>query len=199
MRLAFPAAVTDAGGRPRVSADFQSHLDRSPPSVVPGVDIVYGRRGSAQRASTAGSPALAAAAGRIVRARNTRRGRLVEIEHGNGVRTVSRHLQALAPATAVGAVVLPGQRLGDIGADPVTGPPHLHFELKVNGRHVDPGPLLDIARRVRVGQLPDDVPDAQVRAAIQRIEADARARAIRGSAATLGAWLLLIWLVSSSG
>jgi murein DD-endopeptidase MepM/ murein hydrolase activator NlpD len=94
-----------------------------------------------------GAPILAAADGRVTFA-GTKNGygKVVEISHGNGLLTRYAHLSAWK--------VRPGQRVeaGDlIGALGNTGRstgPHLHFEVRINDRAVNPRPFLETAPHV---------------------------------------------------
>jgi hypothetical protein len=83
----------------------------------------------------------AAAAGVVRHAENVGGGHGIEIDHGGGIVTGYWHLsQRLA---ANGARVSAGQAIATAGASGtlVTGC-HLHFELKVGGRHQDPAPAV---------------------------------------------------------
>jgi hypothetical protein len=132
-----------------------------------GADIMYRRRhrgelvdvyppgtpsGSLWHYMPDGIPALAAAAGAIAFAGNTRRGYSVVVRHADGWVTYYTHLSALfVPETngwtlGGGPTVTAGQPLGVVGYDPTDGNKlrHLHFELwrGTRARAVDPGPFL---------------------------------------------------------
>lgn len=84
-----------------------------------------------------GSPARAAAAGKVVRSGfESMYGNLVVIDHGNGYRTIYAHLsERLVEA---GASVQRGNVIGKVGATGRTTGPHLHYEVHVNGLPVNP-------------------------------------------------------------
>lgn len=63
-------------------------------------------------------------------------GRLIEVDHGFGVRTRYAHCSAIF--VQEGDVVEQGQPIGTVGTTGRTTGPHLHFELLINGRQVDP-------------------------------------------------------------
>lgn len=68
-------------------------------------------------------------------------GRIIEIDHGNGLKTRYAHLSKILYSALQGEVVKKGQIIGYTGrTGRVTGP-HLHFEIILNGKSIDPFPL----------------------------------------------------------
>ncbi|MEO7712179.1 MAG: peptidoglycan DD-metalloendopeptidase family protein [Gemmatimonadaceae bacterium] len=63
-------------------------------------------------------------------------GLVVEMEHTPGVRTRYAHLTA--SMVQVGDVVAKGTFIATVGSSGITTGPHLHYEVLVNGRQVDP-------------------------------------------------------------
>lgn len=63
-------------------------------------------------------------------------GRLVVIDHGGGLETWYGHAASLA--VRPGQRVVAGQRIGSVGCSGACTGPHLHFEVRVQGRPVDP-------------------------------------------------------------
>lgn len=116
-------------------------------------------------------PVLAAAAGTITWADPAGGlGNEVEIDHGGavgrgGVRTVYGHLASIDPAITPGAVVRTGQRLGVEGSTGASTGDHLHFEVHVGGRPVDPVPFM-AARGAPLNGAAVPVPPAATRATI---------------------------------
>ncbi len=92
-----------------------------------GEDIVA-PRGTPVRATAAGIVARAAAAGSF--------GNLVEIEHDAVYRTRYAHLDAIT--AQVGQEVLRGDLIGTVGSTGAATGPHLHYEVLVQGKQVDP-------------------------------------------------------------
>ncbi len=66
----------------------------------------------------------------------------VIVDHGNGVSTLYAHLLTGSIDVRVGEQVERGQRLASVGSTGFSTGPHLHFEVRINGRPVDPMPYL---------------------------------------------------------
>lgn len=63
-------------------------------------------------------------------------GNYIYVDHGNGVATRYAHLSAIA--VVQGATVTKGQEIGKSGNSGLSTGPHLHFEVRINGAHVNP-------------------------------------------------------------
>jgi murein DD-endopeptidase MepM/ murein hydrolase activator NlpD len=88
-------------------------------------------------AASYGSPIHAAADGRVISAGwHGGYGRMVEIAHSDGVRTMYGHMSRIAAAT--GSYVRQGQVIGYVGSTGLSTGPHLHYEVLKNGRPVNP-------------------------------------------------------------
>lgn len=89
-----------------------------------------------------GTAVFATAPGRVVYGGRDRGGygKLVKVDHGNGVETWYAHLSRRAVRD--GERVRRGQRLGRVGKTGRTTGPHLHYEVRVDGTPVDPAPYL---------------------------------------------------------
>jgi len=94
----------------------------------PGVDI----------SAAAGTPILATGKGTVISA-GTRSGygKTVEIDHGFGYRTLYAHAGALS--VKKGQRIDRGDVLGEVGKTGLATAPHLHYEVLVNDRQVNPG------------------------------------------------------------
>ncbi|WP_343061196.1 M23 family metallopeptidase [Novosphingobium flavum] len=73
-------------------------------------------------------------------------GNCVEVDHGNGLVTRYAHMSAFR--TKVGTRVEPGQLIGQIGSTGRSTGPHLHFEVRINDRAINPRPFLEVAPHV---------------------------------------------------
>jgi len=88
-------------------------------------------------AASEGTSVVAAASGTISsRGWYGGYGRLIIIDHGNGIETRYGHLSGYA--VDQGGEVSAGQVVGYIGSSGISTGPHLHFEVRVNGEAVDP-------------------------------------------------------------
>jgi len=104
-----------------------------------------------------GAPVVAVSAGVVVAAGWTAGGgRTVRLRHASGYESGYLHLSAFGAGVRVGAHVAQGQIIGRVGATGLATAPHLHYELKKNGVHVNPA--------VEHRKLPpgDPVPPAQL-------------------------------------
>ncbi|WP_120716829.1 M23 family metallopeptidase [Tsuneonella amylolytica] len=94
-----------------------------------------------------GAPIYAAANGRVTFVgRKGGYGNVVEISHGNGMITRYAHMSRFQ--SRVGQEVAAGDVIGAIGSTGRSTGPHLHFEVRVNDRAVNPRPFLEAAPRV---------------------------------------------------
>ena len=73
-------------------------------------------------------------------------GKTVEIRHGNGMMTRYAHMSKFE--AKVGQQVEGGETIGAIGNTGRSTGPHLHFEVRINNRAVNPRPFLESAPHV---------------------------------------------------
>lgn len=100
----------------------------------PGVDI-RGKRGD---------KVYATAAGVVTKAfKNGGYGNFVEIDHGNGYKTRFGHLQNYT--VKEGEVVKRGQLIGQVGNTGRSTGPHLHYEITLGDKTVNPTKFMKIA------------------------------------------------------
>lgn len=86
-----------------------------------------------------GTPILAAGDGVVTKAGwHSGYGRHTEIQHTNGYVTTYSHQSAFAKGVAPGGRVRQGQVIGYLGSSGLSTGPHLHYEVLINGRFVNP-------------------------------------------------------------
>ena len=84
-----------------------------------------------------GTPVVAPAAGRVVHVTHQiGYGLVLEIDHGNGIETKYAHLSRVV--VREGQWVVRGQPIAAVGNSGLSTGPHLHYEVHVNGKVVDP-------------------------------------------------------------
>jgi len=76
-------------------------------------------------------------------------GRMVEIDHGNGLSTRYGHLSEIN--VKIGDVVKIGQVIGAVGSTGRSTGPHLHYETRIDGEAVDPQKFLRAGVRLSAG------------------------------------------------
>lgn len=103
------------------------------------------RHNGLDMANKIGTPIYAPGPGEVVFSGwNGRYGRMIEIDHGYGVRTRYGHLDELQ--VEVGDKVTFRQQIAKMGNSGRSTGPHLHYEVLVNGVPTDPGKLLEAGK-----------------------------------------------------
>lgn len=127
-----PTDATDVA--PEVSSGFGVRKDpiNGGRGFHTGVDVAAGE----------GSPILAAAPGVVRRAgRRGGYGNAVEIDNGSGISTLYGHASALSVKT--GDHVQAGEAIARVGHTGRATGPHLHFEVRKDGKPTDPQSTLN--------------------------------------------------------
>lgn len=106
--------------------------------VRSGFDTEYGYHLGLDLASIpVGAPVYAADGGKIIFADySTSYGMMIKIQHENGVETRYAHLNKIN--VSVGDEVYQGQKIGEVGMTGRTTGPHLHFEVRIDDKTVNP-------------------------------------------------------------
>jgi len=116
-----------------------------------------------------GSPVRAAMAGRVVFAgRYYGYGNMVDIRHDDGTVTRYAHLSSFARDAKPGRLIAAGAQLGAIGTSGRAHGAHLHFEVRLEGRPLDPKTFLGLASctvspnsdaKTEIARAPDNLLD----------------------------------------
>ena len=88
-------------------------------------------------AAPMGAPIIAPASGTVTKVdRENGYGNVLEIDHGNGI--VTRYAHCSRIDVRQGQHVTRGQRVAAVGSTGLSTGPHLHYEIHINGKIVDP-------------------------------------------------------------
>ena len=94
-----------------------------------------------------GTPIRAAGAGTVVRAGwNGGYGRMVEVDHGDGLTTRYAHMSRIR--VEEGDRISTGDVVGEAGSSGRSTGPHLHYEVRRNGNPVDPLRFLKVGKKI---------------------------------------------------
>ena len=108
-------------------------------------------------ASNPGGRVYSTAPGIVNRAGSSGRfGLLIEINHGDGYQTRYAHLASLL--VSAGEIINRGQPIGFAGNTGHSTGVHLHYEVLVDGKSVDPYPYVSGQLRTRTGSLKPNSP-----------------------------------------
>ena len=90
-------------------------------------------------AAPRGTPVKSAGNGKVKFAGRKRGyGNVVIIQHGSEYTTLYGHLNRIARGMKVGKRVKQGEQIGTVGSTGLATGPHLHYEFRVRGVHMDP-------------------------------------------------------------
>lgn len=142
--------ASDAAGPVIVFEDGEAVQRSAPPIMGARLSSVFGRRNhpvlggvrlhtGIDYAAPVGTEVSATGAGRVVFAGTIRGyGLTVDVDHGGGVVTRYAHLSEIAETLQKGIRVKAGEQIGAVGATGLVSGPNLHYEVRVDGRPVDP-------------------------------------------------------------
>jgi murein DD-endopeptidase MepM/ murein hydrolase activator NlpD len=100
--------------------------------------------------AASGDPVRVTANGKVVSAGwSGGYGRMIEVDHGNGLATRYGHLSEIN--VRVGEIVKIGQVVGLVGSTGRSTGPHLHYETRIDGEAVDPQKFLRAGVRLSAG------------------------------------------------
>lgn len=164
-RLAIPLMALRPGSQePPSLAD----IVLEPPTAIPAIRLVrpvpgavlspFGPRGAAWHGgidlqADRGTPIRAAAAGTVIASGWERGyGHVVKVWHGSDLVTVYAH--NLENLVKVGAWVEAGEVIATVGGTGRATAPHLHFEVRLDGRKYDPLHWLPAGETVQAATVP---------------------------------------------
>lgn len=117
------------GGILRSNFGYRKHPILGYTRLHPGVDWAAPR----------GTPILAAGNGTVEKAGwSSGYGNFTLIQHTNGYESAYGHQSAIAKGIVPGAKVRQGQVIGYVGSTGLSTGPHLHYEVRINSKPVDP-------------------------------------------------------------
>ena len=97
----------------------------------------HGQHQGVDYAAPKGTPVAVVADGTVVHAgRSGGYGNLVVVDHGGGITTYYAHLSAFG--VQEGMRVERGQEIGQVGSTGMSTGPHLHYEIRKDGKYLDP-------------------------------------------------------------
>ena len=106
------------------------------------VDGVYQFHGGLDIGAQTGDPILAFASGTVdYIGENSSYGLYLQLDHGNGIKSFYAHCSSVS--VKKGQSVSLGEKIAEVGSTGTATGPHLHFELKYQGLHVDPAYYVD--------------------------------------------------------
>jgi len=138
-----PPAAVDNGGTDMIWPT-NSHIITQPYGIWSRVD--HGIHTGVDLGAPKGTPIYAADDGIVTHSGcgascNTGYGYYVDIDHGNGIMT--RYGHTSARFVTVGEQVHRGETIALIGSTGHSTGPHLHFEVRVNGKYTSPMPYIE--------------------------------------------------------
>lgn len=117
---------------PRITSNY------NPNRLHPILKIVRPHNGVDYGGPT-GTPIYAIGDGKIIHAgKRGGFGNTVMIKHNGGIQTLSAHMNSIKKGVYVGKSVKKGEVIGYIGQTGLSTGPHLHFEMRVNGKLQNP-------------------------------------------------------------
>src|SRR5437763_398531 len=131
MVRSFAASAFPLPSRPSSSSSRSDPFEHGA-AMHPGIDL----------AGSYGTPIYATADGTVLRAgwNSGGYGNLVEIDHGRGITTRYGHMSAIL--VSAGQHVTRGEQIGRMGSTGRSTGNHLHYEVRIDNRPVNPIPFM---------------------------------------------------------
>lgn len=116
----------------RISSHFDLHRKH------PILNTIRAHKGVDYSAAI-GTPVKTTGDGKIVfRGVKNGYGNVVEIEHGQKYSTLYAHLSGFKSGQKLGSIIKQGDVIGYVGKTGLATGPHLHYEFRIGGEHVNP-------------------------------------------------------------
>jgi len=116
----------------KISSHFDLHRKH------PILNTIRAHKGVDYSAAT-GTPIKSTGDGKIIfKGGMNGYGNVVEIEHGQKYSTLYAHLSGFKSGLKTGGSVKQGEVIGYVGSTGLATGPHLHYEFRINGEHVNP-------------------------------------------------------------
>ncbi|MBV1704346.1 MAG: M23 family metallopeptidase [Hyphomicrobiales bacterium] len=130
-------------GAPVVTSRFGIRVDpfNGIPALHPGIDL-HEAYGTPIKATGGGTVEVAGPDGGY--------GNLVVVDHGDGLKSYYGHMSAIL--VHVGQRVAKGETLGRLGSTGRSTGPHLHYEIRRDGKSIDPAPFLQASYEMKRGE-----------------------------------------------
>ena len=115
-----------------ISSNFDLHREH------PILHSIRAHKGVDYSAPT-GTPVKTTGDGKIVfHGQKNGYGNVVEIQHGDKYSTLYAHLSGFKAGHKVGHMIQQGEVIGYVGSTGLATGPHLHYEFRIGGQHVNP-------------------------------------------------------------
>ncbi|NJA08045.1 peptidoglycan DD-metalloendopeptidase family protein [Methylococcaceae bacterium WWC4] len=116
----------------KISSHFDLHRKH------PILNTIRAHKGVDYSAAT-GTPIKSTGDGKIIfKGGKNGYGNVVEIEHGQKYSTLYAHLSGFKSGLKTGGSVKQGEVIGYVGSTGLATGPHLHYEFRISGEHVNP-------------------------------------------------------------
>jgi murein DD-endopeptidase MepM/ murein hydrolase activator NlpD len=127
------------------------------PRILPGRPLAGTFHNGIDLPAPLGAPVSAVGPGTLIRVQRHGIGGLEMLIQHDGFIGVYSHLGLIAPALAEGSrTIYGGERIGTVGHTGLTYGPHLYFGMIMNGKPVDPAPMLKVSSCGGAASVPVD-------------------------------------------
>jgi len=116
----------------KISSQFDLHR------LHPILNTIRAHKG-VDYSAPVGTPVKTTSDGKIIfRGQKNGYGNVVEIQHGQKYSTLYAHLSGFKSGQKLGSLLKQGEVIGYVGQTGLATGPHLHYEFRIDGQHVNP-------------------------------------------------------------